>query len=176
MDTWQMNVVNSDHQPDERILHLKCRCTCLSLKCLLWRMKASVLSCVVKTLNVSTCEYIYIFILLSKDVFFLLFSESNFLTWNLDSILSQPPLGPKSYNYSYFSVLTVFFFGSLGSIPSTFKQKQVPKFQILYSTLLIYLATIQSAFLLSQPNSAKVSFIPVDIIFFHTYSCLNLIM
>ena len=57
------------------------------------------LVCVVKTLNVSTCEYIYIFILLSKDVSFLLFSKSNFLTWNLDSIPSQPPLGPKSYNY-----------------------------------------------------------------------------
>lgn len=134
------------------------------------------LLCVVKILNVSTCEYIHIFILFSKDVFFLLFSESNFLTWNMDSLLSQPPLGPKSYNYQYFSVLTVFFLDLQALSPVPSNRNRCLNSRYFYSTLLIYLATIHSAFLLSQPDSAKVSFIPVDIIFFHTYSCLNLIM
>ena len=94
MDTRQMSVIDTNHQPDERILRLKCRCTCFSLKCLLWRMGRH-LDSLMLCQNTKCLNMYSIFVLLSKELLsFLLFSKGNFLTWNLDSSFPSLLWGP----------------------------------------------------------------------------------
>lgn len=98
------------------------------------------------------------------------FSEGSLLTWTLDSIFSHLLWDPGLLIItSLFSPYHLFVLDLQARWLVLSNRNSTLNFQMLYSTLFLLLATIQSVTLLSQPNSTKVSSIPAVFIFYHLF-------